>query len=217
MPEQILYPTFSTFFNGLSESELADHQSLQVGNSCTFHAITTAIKLLINFSLDPQELSDEIDHLWWRFRPMRVFPGWAVTPHQQVKIVNYVRDKYMLPIQVESSHANLNTLFDNLITPQKASIITLLWGINRAPAIYYGTSPHNYNAGFMPAGHTMLLGSYDPFHTLQDGTPTPWGMVNSWINHGNYLFWLTDEEFTRAWHFFLPFVGPNPLVTISTF
>jgi hypothetical protein len=215
MPESIFYPTFPIYFLSKSEKDLAAYQNVQIGNTCTFHAITTALRLLIDFHLDPQELSDEVDHLWRRFRPMRTFPGWAVTPHQQKKVVEYLKDKYSLPINVEFSHASPNSLFDNLILPTSASIVTLLWGYNRAPAIYYGNSTHNYNSDKSPAGHTMLLAAFDSSHTLSDGTTAPWGMINSWVDNGNYLFWMKDDQFQRSWNFFLPFIGPNPLVTLS--
>ena len=215
MPELIFYPTFPIYFLYHSESDLAAYQNVQIGNTCTFHAITSALRLLIGFHLDPQELSDEIDHLWRQFKPMRVYPGWAVTPRQQKKIIDYVKEKYSLPIKAEFTHASPNMLFDNLILPSTASIITLLWGYNRAPSIYYGTSDHNYNSGRSPAGHTMLLAAFDPNHTLSNGTPAPWGLINSWVDNGTHLFWMQDDEFRRSWNFFLPLVGPNPLVTLS--
>lgn len=215
MPESIFYPTFPIYLLSNSEKDLAAYQNVQIGSTCTFHAITSALRLLIDFQLDPQELSDEIDHLWWQFKPMRTIPKWAVTPHQQKKIIEYLKEKYSLPVTVEFSHVSPNSLFDNLLLPSKASIITLLWGYKRAPSIYYGNSNHNYNSGRSPAGHTMLLAAFDPTHTLSDGTPAPWGMINSWVDNGSYLFWMQDNEFQRSWNFFLPFVGPNPLVTLS--
>ena len=215
MPDQIHYPTSPIYLQGCTEADLAEYQHVQVGNTCTFHAISSALRLLIGFDLDPQGLSDEIDHLWWQFKPMRIFPCWAVTPRQQAKIIRYVKIKYNLPIKVQFSHAEPNTLFDLLSTPKTACLVTLLWGYKRSPGIYYGKSSNNTNSGKMPSGHTMLLAAYDPLHHLWDGTQAPWGFVNSWINNGSYLFWMQNEAFQKSWHFMLPFVGFNPLVTIQ--
>ncbi|MCJ7694174.1 MAG: hypothetical protein MUO40_02005, partial [Anaerolineaceae bacterium] len=80
MQPEIRYPSTPIYINAYTEKHLASYQNIQKGNSCTFHAITTAIKLLLDFDLDPHILSDEVDHLWWRFKPMRIFPSWAVAP-----------------------------------------------------------------------------------------------------------------------------------------
>ena len=215
MQPEIRYPSSPIYKNAYSEKHLAGYQNIQKGNSCAFHAITTAIKLLLDFDLDPHSLSDEVNHLWWRFKPMRILPGWAVAPHQQANIVRFIADKYNLPIQATYSHAKPQDLLTNLENLHVVNLISLLWVYKQAPAIYYGKNLQNYNADKAAAGHTMVLVAFDPFHCLIDGTLTPWGFINSWVNGGSSIFWMKDTEFLRSWNFYLPFVSPNPLVAIS--
>ncbi len=214
MADKIKYPVKGLYSQKQSEAELACYQGCQKGNTCTFHGISAALRLLIGFELDPQQLSDEIDFLWWRFKPMRTFPGWAVTPRQQVKIIRYVSKKFALPIEAHFIHATLNTLFAQLNLAETTSLVTLLWGFNQAPPIYYADNTFNYNASKSPGGHTMLLAAFDPMHHLIDGTLTPWGFVNPWVNDAKHLFWMENKDFIKSWRFYLPFIGPNPLVII---
>ncbi len=198
-----------------SEAELAFYQKLQIGNSCSFHAITTAVKMLLAVEIDPQELSDEVDHLWWRFKPMRTFPGWAVTPTNQKQIVKYLAESRNLPIKATFSHANVETLREVIGYANAVPIITLLWVWGQAPGIYLGNASINHNTSSAANGHTMVMAAYDPEHFNYGVGSTPWGLINSWVNNSQQLFWMTDEAFQRTWNFFLPFVGPNPLVSVE--
>jgi hypothetical protein len=198
-----------------SEADLAAFQVCQVGNTCSFHAISVALRLLINFYVDPNLLSEETNNLWWHGRFMRVAPDWAVTPRMQVRIVRYLSDKYTLSLVASYQHGNLEVLPDLLSDPNSVPLITLLWLKGKAPPIYLGNTDHNYNASEKMGGHTMILAAYHSEHQANGEFMTPWGFINPWLAGTDQLFWMRDEDFQKAWGFFLPFVGPNPLVLIT--
>jgi len=200
--------------HNLSEFDLASHQSRQIGNTCTFHAITTAIRLLLDIHLDPQALSDEADRLWWRGRFLRVFPGWAVTPRMQVRIVRQLEKSLHFSITASYHRGTAEILPELLSIPDLVPLVTLIWLHKKAPPIYYGTNDQNLNISNTPGGHTMLLAAYDPAHQSGQQLITPWGFINPWKDHAAHLFWMTDADFRKAWGFWLPFNGPNPLVFV---
>ena len=201
--------------HGLTEMDLASLQNRQVGNTCTLHAITTALRMLVNFEYDPAALSNEINQLWRRGRWMRVFPDWAVTPRQQVRIVHYLAQKHQLPINALFHKGTPDILpgilSDELLIP----IITLTWLWKQAPPIYYGEEARNCNASKKPGGHTMILAAYDSGHLVDQSIPAPWGFLNPWKDDATHIYWMKDHDFRKAWHFTVPFNGPNPLVLIQ--
>lgn len=197
-----------------SEAELAALQVKQVGNTCGFHAIAVALRLLLDYKINPDELSDKVNKLWWRGRFMRVAPDWAVTPRMQVRIVRYLGKIENLPITAFYTRGKVETLPTILSDPDAVPVITMLWTWRKAPAIYFGDTTHNYNKTNKMGGHTMILAAYDPGHLAGDQFSTPWGFINPWIQNSKQLFWMCDEDFRKAWRFPLPFIGPNPLVII---
>ena len=199
---------------GKTESDLAGYQVRQVGNTCSFHAITTAILLLLNFSIDPVSLSYETNRLWWRGRFLRVAPDWAVTPRMQVRIVRYLARMHDLPIAAAYQRGNPDTLPELLSDPDAVPIITIIWRWHKAPPIYLGNTTRNFNNTSNAGGHSMILAAFDPHHSANDKLMTPWGFINTWKANTNQLFWMTDDDFRRAWRFWLPGIGPNPVVTI---
>ena len=205
---------FPKSLHGKSEATLAGYQRNQVGNTCTFHTISASLRLLINYSIDPLALSDEINRLWWRGRFMRVMPNWAVTPSMQVRIVHYLAKTRSLPIRASLQHTNPAALLGFLSSPNQIPIITIFWLNRKAPAIYYGSSTSNYNATQFMGAHSMLFAAYDPNHHSGD-LATPWGFINSWKDNSSLLFWMSQEEFIRSWGFRLPIFGNNPLVLIE--
>lgn len=197
------------------EVELAAYQVRQVGNACSFHAITVAFKLLLGYELDPVALSDKVNQLWWRGRFMRVAPNWGVTPRMQVRIVHHLARESNLPVTASFKHGSIQTLPAILSDPDVVPLITLLWLWYKAPPVYYGDTNHNYNLTNNMGGHTMILAAYDPEHRAGDQFFTPWGFINPWLSNAKQLFWMRDEDFQKAWRFPLPFIGPNPLVLIK--
>jgi hypothetical protein len=183
-----------------SEAELAAQQVCQVGNTCSFHAITAGLRMLLGVEL----------------RFMRVAPGWAVTPRQQVHIVRHLAHTRGYPVTAYyHQHGDPATLPDLLDDPDSVPLITLLWLWKGAPPIYLGDTDHNFNVAKSPGVHTLILGAYDPDHSAAGKFPTPWGFINPWTNGGEHLFWMRDADFRKAWRFPLPLVGPNPLVVMT--
>jgi len=202
---------------GLLENQLAILQADQRGNTCSFHAISTAIKLLFYRHIDPETLSSEINRLWWRGRFMRIAPDWAVTPRMQVRIVKYIAETQGLPITADFLRTSPLDLQNLLMDPQNEviPIITILWLWGKAPPIYYGKSTHNFHKTQAAGAHSMIFAAHDPDHWAANQFPTPWGFINPWMKNASQLFWMTDADFTKAWHFWLPGMGPNPLVLIK--
>ena len=198
----------------LTELQLASLQNRQVGNTCTLHAIGTALHMLIDFWIDPTSLSEEVDSLWRRGRLMRVFPGWAVTPRQQARILRYLAKTHHLPVNAVF-HKGTPAILPGLLGDENVvPIITLTWLWAQAPPIYYGHEPHNRNASRKAGGHSMILAAYDPNHLINGSFPAPWGFINPWKDGATQLYWMRDSDFRKAWHFTMPFNGPNPLVLI---
>jgi hypothetical protein len=197
-----------------TEAELAGYQTNQVGNTCSFHVIAASLRILLNYDIDPAALSDEINRLWWRARFMRVFPDWAVTPRMQVRIVRYLAQTRGLPVDAKYYRGDPETLPEMLVDLTQVPIITLIWLPHKAPPIYLGGTTINFNGTQSMGGHSMLLAAYDPNHSTGDQFATPWGFINPWKADASTLFWMQDEDFRRSWRFWLPLVGPNPLVLI---
>jgi len=199
-----------------SEPELAEYQVQQVGNTCSFHAIAVALSLLLNVTIDPVSLSNEINRLWWRGRFMRVAPDWAVTPRMQVRITRYLAQTHTLPISAVYQRGNPDTLPELLSDSSVVPVITIIWRWRKAPPIYFGSTTRNFNNTRSAGGHSMILAAFDPQHSANGEFLTPWGFINTWKDHTDQLFWMTDSDFRRAWRFWLPGIGPNPVVTIRT-
>lgn len=197
-----------------NETELASYQTRQVGNTCSFHVIAASIRLLLNHAIDPVALSDEINLLWRRGRFMRVAPDWAVTPHMQVRIVRYLAQTRGLPLSASFQRGDPETVPEILADLNSVPIITILWRWRQAPPIYLGSTTHNLNNTRSAGGHSMLLAAYDPGHMADGQFPTPWGFINPWRENVTQLFWMRDEDFRRAWGFWLPGIGAYPLVII---
>lgn len=207
--------SFSKSLHAKTELELAEYQTFQIGNTCSFHVISVSLRLLLNYTIDPMALSNEINHLWWRGRFMRVTPDWAVTPRMQVRIVRYLARTRGLPVTATYQHGDPETLPDMLADLTTIPIITIIWLRRKAPPIYLGNTTQNFNHTRSAGGHSMLLAAYNPNHTADGQFLTPWGFINPWIENSAQLFWMTDVDFRQAWHFWLPGVGPNPLVLVK--
>ncbi len=197
-----------------TEAELAGYQVCQVGNTCSFHAIAVALHLLLNYSIDPMTLSEEVNRLWWRGRFMRVAPDWAVTPRMQVHIVRYLAQIHNLPITASFQRGHPDSLPELLSDPERIPIITVIWRWYQAPPIYLGNTTQNFIITRTAGGHSMILAAYDPLHLANDQFKTPWGFINPWKDQTDQLFWMTDSDFRRAWRFWLPGIGRHPLVVI---
>jgi hypothetical protein len=199
-----------------SEPELAEFQTRQLGNTCSFHAIAVSFRMLLNYTLDPMALSEEVNRLWWRGRFMRVAPDWAVTPRMQVRIVRYLARTHGLPVSATYQHGNPQSLPEILADLTLIPVITIIWPWRQAPPIYLGSTSLNFNDTRSTGAHSMILAAHDPLHSNVGGqVNTPWGFINPWKDNATQLFWMRDEDFRRAWRFWLPGVGRHPLVLIE--
>ena len=198
-----------------SISELAAYQTRQTGNNCSFHAISVGIQLLLNYKINPDALAQEVNRQWWRGHFMRIFPNWAVTPRMQIRIISYLAKSRNLPIRGTFRYGTVPECFQALSDQTCVPILTLIWLWEQAPPIYYADSSVNFNQTKKAQGHTMVLAAYDPNHISGESLQTPWGFINSWREDAHHLFWMTEADFTKAWQFPLPGIGPNPLVLLQ--
>lgn len=203
-----------TSLRRMSEKNLARLQSLQLGNDCAIHAISAAIELLTEVRLDPHELIEEVNRIWWHGRFYRLAPKQGIPPPIQVRLVKYLAKTRNLPVHAQLLHLNPEVLRVTAEADNIASLITIYWWFKQAPPIYYKDQDRNYNRLEGASGHTMLFAAYDPDH-LSGNIPTPWGFINSWVTEGSGLFWMTDADFRRAWNLPLPRWGNNATVVLS--
>ena len=202
-------------FRSLSEEQLAAFQTAQHGNNCTLHAISAALDLLCGVRLPPAELIRQTDRLWWHGHFFRLAPGWAVPPLMQARLVNYLATSYSLPVRARKFHLSPEILHGLAGNESLLALVTLYWLPGHAPAIYYGRDANNLNATGGMGAHTMLFAAYDPSHFNAAGSPSPWGFVNSWVEQGSSLYWMTDRDFKRGWGFPIPWLANHAAVIIS--
>lgn len=203
-----------TSLRSLSEKNLARFQSLQIGNDCAIHALSAAIELLTEVRLDPQELIEEVNRIWWQGRFYRLLPKQGITPPLQVRLADYLAKTRDLPIQAELLHINPELLRLTAQSDKVASLVTIYWWFGKSPSIYYKDQPTNYNRPEGASGHTMLFAAYDPEHKSGE-VLTPWGFINSWVSEGSGLFWMSDPDFRRSWGIPIPRWGKNAVVLLS--
>ena len=94
-------------------------------------------------------------------------------------------------------------------------MVTIGWAKHAAPAITLGTGTSSYANNMSLTWHTIISAAYDPLHIDNGGLQKPWGFINSWVNGGDYLFWMADGDFRKAWSFYTPLGGFRPAVVIS--
>ena len=198
-----------------SEAELASFQTLQQGNDCALHAISSAIRLLTDAEYAPTDLIKLADRLWWQARFYRLYPGGGIFPHMQVGLLNYLIKRDRLSLSARLFHLSPDILRNLPYDDDLAALVTVYWLPRRAPGIFRGNSSFNYNSVNNLSGHTMLFSAYDPDHYSGEKWHTPWGFINSWIDGGTDLFWMTDEGFKTSCGFRAPWIGYNATVVIS--
>jgi hypothetical protein len=203
-----------TSLRAMPETKLAKFQTMQMGNDCAIHSIVAAIELLTDFRLNPFELIDEVNRVWWRGRFFRLAPNSGITPPLQVRLINYLARTRSIPIQAKLFHLDPEILRVTAEAENIASLVTIYWWFNHAPAIYYSKQSKNYNVVKGASGHTMLFAAYDPDH-FNGEIHTPWGFINSWVTEGTALFWMEDKEFRKSWSIPIPRWGNNATVIIS--
>lgn len=164
-------------------TELAAYQIRQTGNNCSFHAISVGIQLLLDYKINPNILAQEINRQWWCGHFMRIFPNWAVTPHMQVRIIDYLAKTRNLPIRGTFRNSTPSKCFRVLSDSTCVPIITTIWLWGQAPPIFYGDRQFNFNKTKKAQRHTMVLATHDPNHLSGEDLHTPCGFINSWRDH----------------------------------
>ena len=203
-----------TSLRALPENNLAKFQSLQTGNDCAIHSLAAAIELLTDVKLEPREIIDEVNRIWWHGRFFRLAPKSGITPPLQVRLLRYLAKKHNLPLTARLFHLSPELLRATAEADNIATLVTIYWWFRRAPAIYYMDQPKNFNATKTAGGHTMVFAAYNPEHRSGD-TPTPWGFINSWVTQGTGLFWMKDADFQKSWGIPIPRWGKGAAVVIS--
>lgn len=199
----------------LPEAELARFQTLQVGNDCALHSISAVILLLTQQYYPPTDLIRLANKLWWRGRFYRILPGSGIFPHMQLGLLNYLIRHENLPLQAKLTHLTPEILRNLPHDDDLATLITIYWLSQKAPGIYLGNTQHNLNGSKVLSGHTMVFSAYDSSHQNTGVGLTPWGFINSWMDGGADLFWMTDQGFRQAWNFAVPIIGRNAAVVVS--
>jgi len=199
----------------LPEADLARYQTLQIGNDCALHAISSSIYLLLDEFFSPTDLITLTNKLWWRGRFYRIVPRSGIFPHMQLGLLNYLIRHNKLPLKAKLLHLTPEILRNLPHDDDLAALITIYWLPKKAPGIYLGSTEVNYNGNTHLSGHTMLFSAYDSDHQNGRAGLTPWGFINSWADGGSDLFWMSDLEFRRAWNFRVPIIGYNAAVIIS--
>lgn len=160
----------------------------------------------------------------------RVWPGGPTMPRQQAALARRLAEAHDLPITAEALRGTPEDLLFLLGQPGTTVILTFGWGKDERPRI---VGPDGKFATFSVPdtlltlrdtvikapfnAHTMLLAAYDPNRTAKDKrktVTTPWGFVNSWIDGGSGLYWMTEDDFRRAWRYVIPGVGRQKMVVI---
>lgn len=199
-----------------TEADLAVLQQFQIGNTCTLHCISSAFQILTGRVIQPAELAEELDALPFFTRlPYRSWNNGPVTPFQQVALIRKLAKEMNLPLSVRLMHPSLNELITMIRQSGITVLVTIGWLRKFAPVITLGEETASYGNPSPINWHTMLAAAYDPLHKDVAGNWKPWGFINSWVDHGSHLFWMTNHDFLRAWSFFTPFGGIRPAVVVE--
>lgn len=206
----------TTYLMSMPESRLAVLQRNQVGNSCTLHCISTALKLLKVSEIDPAWLAEELDSLPFFLRlRYRSWKDGPVSPLQQVNLIRRLAQELSLPITATLKHPSLNGLINLIGKPEMVVLTTVGWRKDHAPAITLGTGSRSSADNSHLNWHTMIAAAFDKKHIDEAGLQKPWGFINSWTNGGEHLFWMTNADFQKSWSFYTPLGGNRPAVVIT--
>jgi hypothetical protein len=205
----------SAYLAGMTEAKLAKFQHAQVGNTCTLNCITSAIRLLTGRLISPLDLADELDALPFFHRlPYRGWRNGPVAPVQQVNLIRKLANDLGLPFKVSRSSLKPDILINHISQPGTVVMVTIgLWK-NNAPDLTIGDGMVSYAPANL-TWHTIIAAAFDPLHIDRAGQIKPWGFINSWVNGGDQLFWMTDSDFMRSWSFFTPLGGIRSAVIVS--
>ena len=193
------------YWRGMNEEELTQYQTDQgQTNNCGAYASTTAYNMLTGSGIDGSDMAELANLLWYTLSGTRTFPGQAILPNQQARLVNTVDDfaqsnNASVPeVNAEATKGTTEQLMDMLGDSNQVAVITMQWD-SKWPDFL--------------SGHAMVLAAYDPTH-YSDDVSTPWGFINS---HGSQseLYWMSDSDFQEQWGNNLLLIGSNNMVVIE--
>jgi len=158
---------------------------------------------------------------------LRMWPGGPTTPRQQARLARFIAARQGMHINAEVMRGTPEDLLHFLAEPLTHVLVTIGWSANPPQILYpdgkfqrfgkpeaFEIAGRKFSAPFN--AHVMLLAAYDPSHTAgDDGQGVPWGFINSWVDAGEGLYWMTEDDFRSAWRFVIPLVGRQQMVVIQ--
>lgn len=224
-PGAAVHPTIPLHAAGAgSQVDLARWQQLQTGWNCANCAVATGMNMLLGQPvIKGGEVAQYANTRWWRdllalrlFRrrapwglPTRTFPGFATAPYQQANLVNQLARHKQLPLTARFITGAPADLFQHLGRPDTAVIVAIGWNKTFQPRLARDSEAPDSHLTVPEAGglgsraHVVVLGAYDPGHT-NHGVPFEWGLINSWAEGGQEIWWMPDADFQRVWGYTAP-------------
>lgn len=160
---------------------------------------------------------------------LRLWAGGPVAPREQAMLARKLAQDYGIAVQAEAVRGTPDDLLRLLADPHTKVLVTFGWSGSDRPEIMHPDGkfrqfgkPDVVKIGGstfeLPfTAHVMLLAAYDPDRRgMKDGREiaAPWGFVNSWVDGGDGLYWMTEDDFRKAWRFVIPTVGRQKMVVL---
>lgn len=146
-----------------------------------------------------------------------MYPNGPTSPAQQVNLLRRIADREGLRgLEITRHSSSVEEIQSILTSPNQVVLVTIGWLFSAGPKIMPGKTTTNLNSSTSRFGyHTMLLAAYSPEHIHEDGVIRPWGFINSWIDGGSNIFWISDLEFRRSWSILTPLGGIRSAVILT--
>ncbi len=220
------YENPAHYLGKLDEARLAKYQQNQgPTNNCAAYALASAFNILYGGQVQGRDVAEYANLSWVRYPfRYRTFPGLAITPQQQANLANDIAEKAGLSLSAVSSKGTTDDLIRLLDQRGTVVLVTIGWS-DDAPRPILATDDETGNYRQLPDGgvwgrlglngHTLLIAAYDPGHLDPDGHVAPWGFINSWIERGDKIYWMTEHDFNLTWGHNIPGIGANNMVIVT--
>jgi hypothetical protein len=213
-------PAGPVYWGGLTEAQLAAFQRRQgdTRNDCADYSVAAALNMFQGGAVQGSDVARAGD-LGTVLYGYRLWPNGPTTPQQAANLVNAIADRAGLPLEATAVKPQTSAdLVRYLQQPDTAVIVTIGWDDAHVPDIARASDTGNSaqgGAALQINAHAMVLAAYDPSHLDRNGSPAPWGFVNSWANGGSEIYWIPDADFQQAWSHDIPLVGSHNAVVIT--
>jgi WXG100 family type VII secretion target len=205
----------AVYEEGYSISDLAGFQENQgMTNNCGEYAAAAALDMLFGGNrftgTDLTAFADASTNLLpWLGR--RMFQNGPTMPPQQANLINDYAAANHLPVEATATTIDREGLIRMLETPDQTLMVTISYGNDWQPTLTSnGVSQVPLPPGALPySGHVMVLAAYE-----ENGGNPRWGFVNSWVDGGSDIYWMTDADFQRAWNYDGFMMGNNNVVVV---